>query len=176
MLLQYRVSLDGIKGFLRVYHFNAGMTLYELHKFLNYELDFPGDQLIQFKSFNDAGEVVARYALFDIGYGTVDEVSLEKTVKDGITRFTYFYDVPNRKSVTLSLDGEAEPSPKSFYPELKETKGPNPIEFERGYIAPEDRASSLTESSANIFRNDFEEEDFEEEETVHEEVFDGDEE
>lgn len=139
MVFRLRVTLTGIKGFFRIYHVNGATTLYTLHKQMRADMEFPQDQLIMFKALDVEGEVVGRYGLFDLGSGTVDEVSLEKAVKAGAAGFVYFYDVTNRKSVNIAVEGEAEDarvSPDS--PVIAESKGPNPIEFENGYVAYED--------------------------------------
>lgn len=139
MVFKIRVTLSGIKGFFRVYQVNGATTLYTLHKQLRADMEFPQDQLIMFKALDITGAVVGRYGLFDLGWGTVDQISLEKVAKAGATDFVYFYDVTNRKSVNITLEGELEGvqvSPDS--PVLSESKGPNPIEFENGYVAFED--------------------------------------
>ena len=66
----------------------------------------------------------------------MDAVSIEKTVKDGIVRFVYFYDIAARKSVIITLEGEE--AGRIAVPTVVETKGPVPIEFENGYVAFED--------------------------------------
>lgn len=138
MILRYRVSLPGIKGFARVYEVKSTMTLYEFHKLMRDDMDFPNDQLIQLKGLDVAGGLVARYGMFDLGAGTADEVTLAETVDKGITSFVYFYNVTERKSVTLTLESETEEVPGVKYPALVETKGPNPEAFENGYVAYED--------------------------------------
>ncbi|MBQ4285147.1 MAG: hypothetical protein II720_01655 [Bacteroidales bacterium] len=138
MILRYRVSLPGIKGFARVYELRSTMSLYDFHRVLGSELEFPVDQPIQFKALDAAGGLVARYALFDIGYGTVDDVTLGDTVEKGVTSFQYFYDVVDRKSVIITCEGEVDEVPGRRYPALVETKGPNPVDFENGYVAYED--------------------------------------
>ncbi len=138
MILRYRISLPGLKGFARVYELDSKMTLYEFNNRMRTDMEFPQDQLIQFKSFDASGAVVARYAMFDIGYGSVDNVTLADTVEKGITTFNYFYDVMNRKYVIIVCEGEVEPRPGLKYPALVEVKGPNPAEFENGYVAYED--------------------------------------
>ena len=50
----------------------------------------------------------------------------------------FFYDTTNAKSVIVTYEGEAEPRPGVVYPVLVEAKGPDPIEFENGYVAFED--------------------------------------
>ena len=139
MVFKLRVTLKGIKGFFRVYHVHGATTLYTLHKQIRADLEFPQDQLIMFKALDVTGAVVGRYGLFDLGWGTVDQTSLEKTIKAGATDFVYFYDVTNRKSVNITVEGEVEGSNVSpDFPRLEEVKGPNPIEFENGYVAFED--------------------------------------
>lgn len=138
MILRYRVSLPGIKGFARVYELKSTTTLYEFHKRMRDDMDFSHDQLIQFKGLDKAGSLVARYGMFDLGAGAVDDVALADTLKKGITQFTYFYDVTDRKSVIVTFEDETDEVPGKTYPALVESKGPNPIEFENGYVAYED--------------------------------------
>ena len=139
MVFQLRVTLSGIKGFFRVYHVHGATTLYTLHKQIRSDLEFPQDQPIMFKALDPTGAVVGRYALFDLGFGTVDATPLEKVVKSGATDFVYFYDVTNRKSVNIMIEGEVPTARvQPDFPTLTESKGPNPIEFENGYVAFED--------------------------------------
>jgi hypothetical protein len=136
MVYTYRVTLEGIKGFYRVYKVDGTHSLYTFHKRLRADLEFTVDQPILFKAFDEAGNVAARYALQDLGSGTVDAVSIAHTVAAGIVKFVYFYDIAARKSVIITLEAE-EPGSISI-PTIVETKGPVPIEFENGYVAFED--------------------------------------
>lgn len=138
MVLKYRVSLPGIKGFARVYEVNANSTLYSFHKQMRADMDFPQDQMVLFKAVDKDGNAMSRYGIFDLGAGTIDSVTLAQTLKKGEDRFIYFYDTTNAKSVIVTYEGEAEAQPGAVYPMLVETKGPNPIEFENGYVAFED--------------------------------------
>lgn|SRR5574344_70142 len=136
MFYKYRVTLAGIKGFYRVYLLSGENSLYTFYKQLSSDLEFPLDQPILFKALDEAGGVVARYALTDIGYGTVDTVSVSDTIKAGVASFVYFYDVTLRKSVIITLEGDV-PTPVAI-PTLVDVKGPVPREFENGYVAFED--------------------------------------
>ena len=136
MVYTYRVTLKGIKGFYRVYKINGNHSLYTFHKQLRADLEFTVDQPILFKAFDAEDNVAARYALQDLGFGTVDAVSVAKTVKDGIVRFEYFYDIAARKSVIITLEAEEPGSVPA--PVIVDTKGPVPLEFENGYVAFED--------------------------------------
>ena len=140
MNYRYRVTLAGIKGFFRVYLVNGENSLYTFHKQLRADLEFPVDQPILFKALDADGGVVARYALMDIGFGAVDNVSVADTVKAGVASFLYFYDIASRKSVIITLEGETPEF--TAVPRLLESKGPVPLEFENGYVAFEDLPDS----------------------------------
>ena len=139
MILRYRVSLPGIKGFARVYEVKDTASLYSLHKQMRADMDFPQDQVVLFKAFDANGDVAARYSVFqDFGLGTIDSVTVGQCHKRGEDKFIYFYDTTNVKSVIVTFDGEGEERRNAVYPLLVETKGPNPIDFENGYVAFED--------------------------------------
>ena len=139
MILKYRVSLPGIKGFARVYEVKGSASLYSFHKQMRADMDFPQDQVVLFKAFDKDGEVAARYSVFqDFGFGTIDSVTAEQCHKRGEDKFIYFYDTTNVKSVIITFEGVADERRSVIYPLLVETKGPNPIEFENGYVAFED--------------------------------------
>ena len=139
MILRYRVSLPGIKGFARVYEVKPTSSLYSLHKQMRADMDFPQDQVVLFKAFDHRGDVAARYSVFtDFGFGTIDSVTFAECHKRGEDKFIYFYDTTNVKSVIVTFDGEVPERRNVLYPLLAETKGPNPIEFENGYVAFED--------------------------------------
>ena len=168
MIFRVRVTLSGIKGFYRVYSAGGDTTLYTLHKQMRADMEFPQDQLIMFKAMDSIGGVVARYGLFDLGSGAVDEVTLSKAVKAGAVSFVYFYDVTNRKSVNISIDGEEE-GPSSAYPVIVESKGPNPIEFENGYVAFEDLPDHQRHLPGEGIPGLEDDEDFDDDEDLEEE-------
>lgn len=138
MIYKYRVTLEGIKGFYRVYLVNGSNTLYTFHKQLRSDLEFAIDQPILFKAF--AGESLeGRYALIDLGQGTVDHITVAATVKGGIDKFVYFYDTKAKKYVNITFEGEAtDVEDPVNSPVIIDSKGPLPIEFENGYVAFED--------------------------------------
>lgn len=174
MVLKYRVSLPGLKGFSRVYMVKDSTTLYTFHKQMRNDMSFPQDQMILFKGLSETGQVIARYSLIDLGCGTVDETTIGKTIKEGIVSFTYFYDTVNRKSVILTLEeGEYPLDPKATYPVLIETKGPDPEAFEHGYVAfedlPEDKKKRLIADPDDLDDEDYDEDEREDLEADEEE-------
>ena len=178
MVFKIKVTLSGIKGFYRIYLVNGATTLYTLHKQLRADMEFPQDQLIMFKALAADGSVTGRYGLFDLGSGTVDAVSLEKAVKAGAASFVYFYDVTNRKSVNISVEEDTSAAKVNpDFPVLTETKGPNPIEFENGYVAfedlPEKQRFLPGEEPEDLDDEGFDEEEEEEDDEEEEEDEDG---
>ena len=107
MILKYRVSLPGIKGFARVYEVKDSTSLYSFHKQMRADMDFPQDPVVLFKAFDHDGEVAARYSVFtDFGFGTIDNVTAGECHKRGEDKFIYFYDTTNVKSVIVTFEGE----------------------------------------------------------------------
>ena len=138
MIYQFRVTLPGIKGFYRIYKVNSANTFYSFHKQLQADLEFPTDQPILFKALGPDENVVARYALVDLGAGTVDDVTIAKAIKDGATHFVYFYDTKAKKNVIIKLEEELPGNDITVPTLLDDSKGPNPAAFENGYVAFED--------------------------------------
>ena len=174
MILKYRVSLPGIKGFARVYEVKDTSSLYSLHKQMRADMDFPQDQVVLFKAFDAAGNVAARYSVFqDFGMGTIDSVTVGQCHKREEDKFIYFYDTTNVKSVIVTFEGETEERRNVVYPLLVEAKGPNPIEFENGYVAFEDLPDDKKKDPDD---DDFDDDDVvEEADDETEELYDEDE-
>jgi hypothetical protein len=121
------------------------------------DMDFPQDQVVLFKAFDKDGEVAARYSVFqDFGLGTIDAVTAEQCHKRGEDKFIYFYDTTNVKSVIITFEGTVDERRNVLYPILVETKGPNPIEFENGYVAFEDLPD---DKKKNADDDDFDDDD-----------------
>lgn len=176
MILRYRVSLPGLKGFARVYELKSTSSLYSFHKRMHTDMDFPMDQIVLFKSVNPDGSAIARYSVSDLGKGTIDEVTLGDCHKRGEDSFVYFYDTTNKKSVLVNCEGEVEARPGIVYPALVETKGPNPIEFENGYVAyedlPEDKKRNIIRKEEGNWddEDDFDDDDDDDDDKDEEDV------
>lgn len=172
MVLRYRVSLPGIKGFARVYELKANSTLYSFSKQMRADMNFPQDQLVLFKAFDKDGAVAARYGMFDLGAGTIDSVTMEQTLKKGQESFVFFYDTTNAKSVIVTFEGKADERKGVVYPVLVDSKGPDPIEFENGYVAFEDLPDDKKQPKEDWEDDDddaLDEEDDDEEDEIYDE-------
>ena len=176
MILKYRVSLPGVKGFARIYEVKDNASLYSFHKQMRADMDFPQDQVVLFKAFGKDGEVAARYSVFtDFGFGTIDHVTAGQCHRRGEDRFIYFYDTTNVKSVIVTFEGEADERKNVIYPLLVETKGPNPIEFENGYVAFEDLPEEKKKDPDDDDFDDFDDDDADDDDSDTEEIFGEDE-
>lgn len=138
MTYRVRVSLPGIKGFARVYDLDSKNSLYAFHKQMLSDMEFPQDQIVLFKAFDAAENVVARYATFDLGDGSIEHISIAQVVSAGITHFVYFYDTTNKKSVILTIEGESDRTVSKPTLDASLSKGPIPEDFLNGYVAFED--------------------------------------
>jgi len=180
MILKYKVSLPGIKGFAREYEVKDNSTLYTLHKQMRSDMDFPQDQIVLFKSVDETGRALSRYASVDLGYGTIDSITMAQLHKNSEDHFVYFYDTTNAKSVLLDFVEEMKTGTAGFYPALVGIKGPNPIEFENGYVAfedlPEDKKKRLGSDDDWDDEDDDEDSDGDDEDDEPEEIFDENEE
>ena len=163
MAICLKITLPKIKGFLRLYKAAGATTLYNVHIRLRADLEFPQDQLILFKALDANEHVVARWGLFDIGDGAVEDISLSAALEKGVTHFVYFYDVANRKSVLVDIYEDDSPAPKADKLILAETKGPVPQEFENGFVALEDlpveKQKLPSEDDFDLDDEDFDDED-----------------
>ncbi len=173
MVLKYRVSLPNIKGFTRVYEVKHSTTLYSFHKQMRVDMDFPQDQLILFKAFDAEGNVSSRYGIFDLGSGTIDNITIEQCRKKGEDKFIYFYDTTNVKSVIITFEGEGKEAPRAIYPLLVESKGPNPMDFENGYVAFEDLPED--KKKASLMGGDYGDDDYDDDEDYDDNEEDDDE-
>jgi hypothetical protein len=91
--------------------------------------------------------------------------------KKGEDKFIYFYDTTNVKSVIVTFDGETQERKNVLYPLLVETKGPNPIEFENGYVAFEDLPEEKKKDPDDEDFDDFDDDDSDEDDDETEEIF-----
>ena len=76
----------------------------------------------------------------------------------------------------MTCEGPAEERKGVIYPVLVESKGPNPVEFENGYVAFEDLPDEKKRSIQTGVTDDDDLEDDEDEEQDTEEIYDEDQE
>lgn len=133
MIYKYKASIPGSKVFMREYEVKGETSLYKLHDFLQNDFDFSPDQMVAFRGYDEKGKFRSEYGLFDMGDGSMDMVSVEKTVAKGETTLSYVFDMRKDRVINLALIGEYEPAPRASYPRLVAEKGRNPEQFADKY-------------------------------------------
>lgn len=133
MILKYRATLPKHKSFLREYDIKGESTLFKLHDFLQNDLGFSPDQMVMFRGVDKDGVVLRKYGLFDLGDGSMDTVTLEKTLGRGEEILHYVYNIRQNLYIQLAFVSEAEFLVKESYPRLLVEKGRNPDQFSAVY-------------------------------------------
>lgn len=133
MILKYRATLPKHKSFLREYDIKGESTLFKLHDFLQNDLGFSPDQMVLFRGVDKDGVVLRKYGLFDLGDGSMDTVTLEKTLNRGEEVLQYVYNIQQNLYIQLTFVSEAEFIVKESYPRLLVEKGRNPDQFSAAY-------------------------------------------
>lgn len=132
-IYRYKATFPFSKVFFREYEISGGTTLFDLNRFLTDDLSFAPDQMIAFKGVGRNGKVTGIYGLFDMGCGTIDGVSIEKTISKGETTILYLFDIKRNHYLTLTLEGEAEQRIHASYPRLVAERGRAPEQFANSY-------------------------------------------
>lgn len=151
MVYKYRATLPKYKSFLREYDIKAEFTLYKLHDFLQNDLGFSPDQMVMFRGVDEDGVVLRKYGLFDLGDGSMDTVTLEKTLQRGEVALHYVYNLQLNLYIVLTFVSETEFIIKESYPRLLVEKGRNPDQFSASY---DDFGSFNDDSSDEEFYED----------------------
>jgi hypothetical protein len=118
---------------MREYEVKASSTLYSLNLFLQDDLGFAPDQKVMFKAYSVDKKVKREYGLFDLGDGSMDEVSLESIQKQGLPYIEYVYDMFGGRSISLEFISKEEFLARRSYPRLVAEKGRNPDQFSDSY-------------------------------------------
>lgn len=108
-------------------------SLYKLHDFLQNDLDFAPDQMVAFRGLDEQGKFRSEYGLFDMGDGSMDMVTVEKTLAKGEVTLSYVFDMRKDRVINLTFMGDVEQAPRASYPRLVAEKGRNPEQFANGY-------------------------------------------
>lgn len=133
MILKYRATLPSNKIFMREYEIKAEMKLYKLHEFIRTDLGFAPDQMVMFEGYDKDGVLCSEYGLFDMGDGSMDSVTLQKTFEKGETTLRYYFNLNSERYIILNYIGEEIFNIRESYPRLMAEKGRNPDQFSNKY-------------------------------------------
>ncbi len=150
MIYKYRASIPGSKIFMREYEIKGETSLYKLHDFLQNDLDFSPDQMVAFRGLDEGDKFRSEYGLFDMGDGSMDMVTVEKTIKKGEVNLLYVFDLRKDRVIKLTLVGEVEETRRASYPRLVAEKGRNPEQFSNGYDDMDQYAEPVDDSGDDM--------------------------
>jgi hypothetical protein len=129
MIYQFKATFDSLKGFYRQYDLRGKDTLYDFHEHMVNDLHFAPDQVVWFLVKKANGKTVKKYALFDLGDGSMDEITIEQlNLGNGATLF-YVFDVHDNRSLRLTFLGTGEALPRKSYPRTSDEQGDAPLQF-----------------------------------------------
>jgi hypothetical protein len=129
MIYRFKASIATSKIFLRVYEVKASQTLYDLHEHIQNDLGYAPDQMIEFRTLDTQGKQRHEYGLFDMGDGSIDNISLQTLHQRGEFTLLYVFDMHNNRALRLDFMEEDEASPRKVYPLTIQEKGIAPEQF-----------------------------------------------
>lgn len=153
----YKATFPFSKIFFRTYEISGDTTLFALHKYLTDDLGFAPDQMIAFKGVDNEGKVRSIYGLFDMGSGTLDGVTIEKTLSKNEATLLYVFDIKRNKYLTLAKEGTADFAAHNSYPRLVAEKGRVPEQFASKYdnfdLINETSAMDATDNPSDVYED-----------------------
>jgi hypothetical protein len=129
MIYRFTATVDSLKGFMRQYELRGANTLFDFHEHIVSDLNFAPDQMVLFRVEGAKGKPSKEYGLFDLGNGSMDEIHIEKLVKQQETTLLYVFDVRDNRALRLSFAGTDEELPRKSYPRTADEKGDAPSQF-----------------------------------------------
>ncbi len=173
MIYRYRATIPESKVFFRIYDIPSDFTLFDLHSFILSDLDFTPDQMVCFEAYGPSGKRASQYALFDLGHGSMDKVTLEMLAEREENIFNYVFDLRTGRIIRFEFLGEAEFSPKLVYPCAVDGKGINPDQFSSKYEDAEPISLVPSKKSRNNVDDDdedFDDDDFDDEDEDEDDI------
>ncbi len=176
MIVKYRATIPASKRFFRDYAFRDGMSLYSVMEFIQGQLGFVPDMMVLFQGIDSGGNVVHEYGLFDMGDGSIDNVTIADTLGREETVLRFIYNLSKNLYLDLAFVEECAADPKLKYPCVTDEKGHAPGQFSALYTDDdfEDRPHGLPKSIQNGDWRDDEDDDEDDEDEDDDE--DGDDE
>lgn len=149
MVCKYRASIPGSKVFMREYEIKGETSLYKLHDFLANDFGFDPAQMVVFRGYDVKDKFCSEYGLFDMGDGSMDMISIEKTIAKGEVNLYYVFDLHKDRVVKLTFVEEVAGSARVSYPRLVAGKGRDPEQFADGYNDVDEYAEPIEDDAAD---------------------------
>lgn len=136
MLYALKVTLPESKVFFRTYAVKGEINLYALHSFICGNLGFDTNQMVFFNGYDENGVKKGSYGLFDMGNGSMDQVTLTQLLARGEKTIRYFFDMRRKRYFIIEVEGVLG-DPRQAAMALIDGKGDDPEQFAEKYVDPE---------------------------------------
>lgn len=176
MVLRIRATFPQSKVFYKIYAVKDEMNLFAFNRFILNDLGFAPDQMVSFEGYDQTGALCSEYGLFDLGDGSMDQVTFASIIAKGEVEVRYLFDMRNDRYIKLVFEGEEPASVLNTYPCLLEEKGHAPDQFSTAYEDYEAVPAPGAPHPVPVDDEDFDDDDDDEDdEDDEEEIFDEDE-
>ncbi|MDR2653671.1 MAG: plasmid pRiA4b ORF-3 family protein [Prevotellaceae bacterium] len=150
-IYKYKLTIEGNKNFVRECEIEDDSTLYDLHRYIQKELDFDDAQLAVFFISNQRWERILSIPVFDLGNGSMDSVVIGDLVNNERNNLLYVFDIYNSRQLQIEFMYEAEETPRATYPRTVAGKGNPPNQFSENTY---DAEIENDEDDISSFEND----------------------
>ncbi|MDR2126377.1 MAG: plasmid pRiA4b ORF-3 family protein [Prevotellaceae bacterium] len=134
-IYKYKLTIKENKNFVREYEIEDDSTLYDLHRYIQNDLDFDDAQLAVFFISNAKWERIRSVPVFDLGNGSMDSVVLKDLANDEKHYLLYVFDMYNNRQLHIEFMLETEEMRRTTYPRTVGGKGNPPNQFsESAYV------------------------------------------
>jgi len=133
-IYKYKITIAGNKNFVRECEVEDNSTLYDLHRYIQKDLDFDEAQLAVFFISNQKWERVKAIPLFDLGDGSMDSISINDLISDEENNLLYVFDMYNNRQLQIEFMFEVEETPRTTYPKTVLSKGNPPNQFSKNVV------------------------------------------
>ncbi|MDR0420894.1 MAG: plasmid pRiA4b ORF-3 family protein [Prevotellaceae bacterium] len=136
-IYKYKLTINGNKNFARECEIEDDSTLYDLHRYIQNELDFDDAQLAVFFISSPQWERITSIPIFDLGNGSMDSVVIGDLVNDEKNNLLYVFDMYNNRQLQIEFMSEVEYTQRVSYPRTVAGKGNSPNQFSENMPATE---------------------------------------
>ena len=173
IVYKFKATIPYSKVFMREFAVRPDMNLFRFNRYILSELCFSTDQMVIYRAFNDKGVCTGRYGLFDLGDGSLDNITFADIISRGQVKIEFVYNLRPERIINLEFEGEMPEEPRMSYPCIVGEKGHNPSQFADKY---EDYMYESPVRGAKLAAGDLPDDDDDEDEDDDdevEEIYDG---
>jgi len=134
MIFKYKVTIPNSKQFFRDYEFSGSSSLFKVMEFVQSQMNFVPDMMILFQGLDAGGKVLHEYGLFDMGDGSIDNITLEAAGKQGDAVLRFIYNLSKNLYMDFTFEGVGEVDGRVEYPRMTAEKGYAPQQFSAVYV------------------------------------------